>query len=397
MIESNTVNHRWALFGYGFRPFFLGAGMLAMLLIPWWAASLTWGTSLATAWPPVLWHGHEMLFGFITAAVAGFLLTAVPSWTGSRGFAGWPLRLLAALWLFGRIAVTTSVLWPPYLVAVLDLSFLPALIGFVLPPLLRERNRNTPLLAVLLAFWIVDGTFYCGLFQGDAALSLHALHVGIDIVLLLITIIGGRIVPAFTNSAFKQRGVAIAVRASAFMTPLVIVSMLAVIVIDLYWPDGKLAGVAAAIAAIAHAMRVAQWRGMRTLSMPIVWVLHLGYLWLPVGFALKALSLLAHLVFAAYYLHALTIGAATTMILAVMTRASLGHTGRPLVVARAVALAYVLLAAATLVRVFAPMLHDVSYTHVIVIAALLWTFAFGIFIVIYTPILVRPRKDGKPG
>ena len=397
MIESNTVNDRWALFGYGFRPFFLGAGMLALLWIPWWAASLTWGMPLATAWPPVLWHGHEMLFGFITAAIAGFLLTAVPSWTGSRGFAGWPLRLLAALWLLGRIAVATSVLWPPYLVAVLDLSFLPALTGFVLPPLLRERNRNTPLLAVLLAFWFVDGTFYCGLFRGDAALLLHALHIGIDIVLLLVTIIGGRIVPAFTNSAFKQHGVTIAVRASAIMTPLVIVSMLAVIIVDVYWPDGQLAGIVAALAAIAHAMRLAQWRGMRTLSMPIVWVLHLGYLWLPVGFALKALSLLTHLAFAAYYLHALTIGAATTMILAVMTRASLGHTGRPLLVEQPVALAYVLLAAATVVRVFAPMLHAIPYAYVIAMAALLWSLAFGIFIAVYAPILVRPRKDGKPG
>lgn len=338
-----------------------------------------------------------MLFGFISAAIAGFLLTAVPSWTGSRGFAGWPLRLLAALWLLGRIAVATSAVWPSYLVTVVDLSFLPALIGFVLPPLLRAHNRNTPLLAVLLAFWLADGAFYCGLAQADELLSLHALLIGIDIVLLLVTIIGGRIVPAFTNAAFKQRGIVVAARASPFMTPLVIASMLAVIILDLFWPDGISAGVIAAIAAMAHAVRLSQWRGMKTLRIPIVWVLHLAYAWLPIGFLLKSLLLLAHLTFAVYYLHALTIGAVTTMIVAVMTRAALGHTGRPLTVSHPVAVAYLLLAIAAVVRVFVPVLHIISYTQVIVTAAALWSVAFGIFLVAYAPILTRPRLDGKPG
>src|SRR6185312_11662719 len=141
------------LWGYGFRPFFLAAGALAALLIPWWAGVLAWGLPLGTSWPPTLWHGHEMLFGFIAAAIAGFLLTAVPSWTGERGFAGWPLMLLAAAWVLGRLAVATASLWPLPAVAVLDLLFFPGLMILVSRPLLRARNRNTPLLAVLAALW----------------------------------------------------------------------------------------------------------------------------------------------------------------------------------------------------------------------------------------------------
>lgn len=388
---------RWALFDYGFRPFFLAAGAAAALLIPWWAAALAWGTPLATRWPANLWHGHEMLFGFVLAAVAGFLLTAVPSWTGARGFAGGPLLMLTAVWALGRVAVETSMLWPPALVMLLDLAFLPALMGLVLPPLLRARNRNTPLLAVLAALWLTDAGFYWGLGRGDFALARHALLIGIDIVLLLVTVIGGRIIPAFTSAALKQHGGAGQTRAWPGMTAFAVASMIAVILADLWRPEGALAGWVALAAAVIQAVRLAQWRTLRTLRMPIVWVLHLAYLWLPLGFALKALALLGGVAFGAFYLHALTIGAAATMIMGVMTRASLGHTGRPLIVARPIAFAYGLLAAAAAVRVFGPACLALPYAAIIALAAASWTGAFALFLWIYAPILSTPRVDGKPG
>ncbi len=388
---------RSALFGYGFRPFFLGAGLLATSLVPWWAASLAWGIPLGTSWPGPLWHGHEMLFGFIAAAIAGFLLTAVPSWTGQRGFAGSPLVMLVALWTLGRIAVETSTLWPLWLVAALDLLFLPALTAFVLPPLMRARNRNTPLLAVLTALWGTDIAFYWGVYGVDMALARHALLIGIDIILLLVTVIGGRIVPAFTSAALKQRGVSRPVRAWTGMTPLSVGIMVVVAIVDLWRPESAMAGAVALAAALIQALRLSHWQGLRTLDAPIVWVLHLAYLWLPVGLALKALALLAGLAFAAFYLHALTIGAAATMIVAVMTRASLGHTGRPLVVARPTAYAYGLLAAAAVVRVFGPAFIHLTYIGIVVLAAVLWTASFGLFLWVYAPILTRPRADGRPG
>jgi uncharacterized protein involved in response to NO len=386
-----------ALWGYGFRPFFLGAGVLAALIIPWWAGALAWGLPLETSWPPGLWHGHEMLFGFIAAAIAGFLLTAVPSWTGARGFAGWPLILLSTVWGLGRLAVATSSLWPPAAVAGLDLLFLPGLTALVIWPLVRARNRNTPLLAVLAALWATDVAFYWGLFHRDTALARHALFIGIDVVLLLVTVIGGRIVPAFTSAALKQRGLSSTMRAWSPMTPLAVVAMLAVIAVDLVKQESFAAGVVAALVAVIQGLRLAQWQSLRTLRIPIVWVLHLGYLWLVLGFALKALALLVGAGFASFYLHALTIGAATTMIVAVMTRASLGHTGRPLVIARRTAYAYGLLTAAAAVRVFGPVVAFLPYTGIVLLAAACWAAAFVLFLSVYAPILLSPRLDGKAG
>lgn len=388
---------RWALFGYGFRPFFLAAGLAGLLLIPWWAASLAWGVALGTSWPANLWHGHEMLFGFMVAAIAGFLLTAVPSWTGARGFAGWPVAMLAALWALARVGVASSALWPPWLVAALDLSFLPALAGFVLPALVRARNRNTPLLGVLAILWLANLAFYWGLAQDDPSLARHALLFAIDTVLLLVTVIGGRIIPAFTASAFKQHGISSPLHVWRGMTALAVLSMIAVAVTDLWRPEGAAAGAVALAAALIQAVRLAQWRTLRTLQMPIVWVLHLAYLWLPLGLALKALALLGGFAFAAYYLHALAIGAAATMIMGVMTRASLGHTGRPLIVRPSIACAYGLLTAAAVVRVFGPAWASSSYASIILLAAGSWTAAFVLFLWVYGPMLVKPRADGKPG
>jgi len=261
----------------------------------------------------------------------------------------------------------------------------------------RARNRNSPLLAVLLALWLTDVAFYWGLTQRDSVLARQALLVGIDIVLLLVTVIGGRIVPAFTSSALKQQGIGISLRAWRGMTPLAVGVMVVAVICDLFRPESVAAGAVALAAGVIQAVRLAQWRMLRTLRTPIVWVLHVAYLWLPVGLVLKGLALIFALALAAYYLHALTIGAAALMIMAVMTRASLGHTGRPLVVSGATAYAYGLLAAAAVVRVFGPALLPLAYVKIVVLAAALWAVAFGIYLLGYTPMLIAPRVDGKPG
>jgi uncharacterized protein involved in response to NO len=368
-----------------------------MTLIPWWAGSVTLGVPLPTAWSPSLWHAHEMLFGFIGAALAGFLLTAVPSWTGQRGFAGWPLALLAGVWLAGRFFIATATHWPLALYAGADLAFLPALAAFLIPPLIRSRNRNTRLLLVLAALFTVNVTFYWALAHADPGLARSALLAGVNLVLLLVTIIGGRIVPAFTKSALKQQGRDTDLHSSRMLDAAAVAAMVGVLLVDLVVPQSRAAGGMALVAAVAQAARLSQWRSLRTVRLPIVWILHLAYAWLPVGLALKAIALLTGWGTGLSWMHALTIGAAATMILAVMTRASLGHTGRPLIVKPAIVLAYVLLTAATLVRVLGPGSSILSYTQVITIAALLWTGAFALFLCVYGPILLRPRADGKPG
>jgi uncharacterized protein involved in response to NO len=385
------------LFAYGFRSQFFLAGTAALLLVPVWALSFIAGTPLGTGWPPTLWHAHEMLYGFIACAIAGFMLTAVPSWTGQRGFAGPPLMALAAVWIMARISIATSSAWPPIVPALIDLAFVPTLAVLVMIPLLRSRNRNTPLLAVLGIFWLTDVAFYIGLLRHDAPLALKAVIVGIDVTLLLVTVIGGRIVPAFTTAGLRAAGREATLRSSSVLTVLSVLAMAGVIGGDIFWPDNRIAGCIAVIAAALQVVRLAQWRTRLTLRQPIVWILHVAYAWLPAGLALKAAALLGGYAIAAFWLHALTIGALTTMIVAVMTRASLGHTGRPLRLHPLTTLAYGLLIAATLVRVFGLSLPGMSYPMAIAAAATLWTAAFLLFVGIYSPMLWGPRADGKPG
>lgn len=388
---------RFALFAYGFRPHFLLAGLAAMVLIPVWALDVSYGVPLSSDWPPTLWHAHEMLFGFIASAVAGFLLTAVPSWTGQKGFAGTPLVVLSALWLVARIMIASSSCWPRWLTAAVDLAFLPLLAALVARPLLRSQNRNTPLLLVLGLLWLTNLVFHAALIGLNQPLALRALLIGVDLLLVLVTVIGGRIVPAFTAAALRPQGLQNTVSSSAALTIAAVAGMAAVTVGDLFVPDSRLAGVLAAAAAVIQGWRFTQWGVLRTLRQPIVWVLHVAYLWLPLGLALKAIALLDGAAFSAFWLHALTMGTLATMIVGVMTRAALGHTGRPLSVHALTAASYLLLLGAVLVRVFGLATLPVGYPMVIAAAAFLWTAAFLFFVVVYAPILCSPRVDGKPG
>jgi uncharacterized protein involved in response to NO len=385
------------LFANGFRPHFFLAGLAALVLVPIWALSFVAGTPLGSAWPPTLWHGHEMLFGFITSAIAGFLLTAVPSWTGQKGYAGAPLVALALVWLIARIMIWSSSLWPPVLTAAADLAFLPLLAVLVVVPLARQRNRNTPLLLVLGLLWFTNLVFHVAVLRNDAPLARHVLILGIDIVLILLTIIGGRIVPAFTTSALREQGIQSALQSRVVLTVMAVAIMVLIALGDVLWPETRIAGMLAGIAAVVQGLRLLQWRSLQTLRQPIVWILHLAYAWLPLGLGLKAAALLGGYAIGAFWLHALTIGALATMITAVMTRASLGHTGRALVVHPLTTVGYVMLTAAALVRVFGPTALRLSYPQVVILTASFWTMSFALFVGVYAPILWGPRADGKPG
>ena len=385
-----------SLFACGFRVTFLAAGLAAVLLILAWAASFTFGMPLGSRWPPTLWHGHEMMFGFVSAAVSGFLLTAVPSWTGQPGFAGRPLVLLATLWSAARVAVYVPVL-PAWSIAMIDVSFLPALAVLIAPLLFRAKNRNWALLGVLLALAACNGVFHLALANGDAPTAERALHTAINVMLVLATVIAGRIVPAFTTSALKARGRPAVLPNFPFMDRLTISLMVAIVATDIRWPEGRIAAWLALAASASHLVRLSRWRTLSTWRDPIVWVLHVGYVWIPIGLTLKGVAILTGAAFAAFWLHALTVGALTTLILGVMTRAALGHTGRPVEAAAPTTSAYVLLSAAALVRVFGLAATGSAYPAIILCAALLWAAAFALFLGVYAPILARPRVDGRPG
>lgn len=386
---------RTSLFSYGFRPHFIAAGIAAAVLIPLWASSYVFGAHFRVAWPPTLWHGHEMLFGFVAAAIAGFLLTAVPNWTGQRGFSGSPLVGLSALWLAGRVAVYWSSVLPAWLVALVDVSFLPVVGLLIAPPLLRTATRNTPLLGILAALAICNGVFHWDVAHENAPAGGHVLLIAIDIVLVLATVIGGRIVPSFSTATLKAQDLAIS-PSHAIVERLAVGLMIGIVLLDANWPDTPASGTGALIASGVQAIRMIRWQSIRTWRAPIVWVLHLGYAWIPVGLALKGMALLTGMAIAAFWLHALTVGALASLILAVMTRAALGHTGRPLTVAPAIVAAYLLLSAAAIVRVFGLAMLGGSYPLVVLVAAILWTAAFTLFLFVYAPILVAPRVDGNP-
>ena len=384
-------------FAYGFRPFFLVAGLFAALSVTAWLWVHGAGAFPDARMPPQFWHAHEMFFGFIAAAVAGFLLTAVPSWTGSRGFSGLPLIVLTALWLAGRIAFSLGDALPFGLLAALELAFLPGVMLMIAPTLFRSSNRNTRLLLVLFALWAMDALFLYGIATSDIVMSAAALRGALGLVLVLITVIGGRIVPAFTRNAIAQSGQDAVIRSHSLAEKLVVPAMLSYAIAEMVSPTGSATAGIAALAAALQAWRLSGWQGLRTASEPIVWVLHVAYLWLPIGLALKAAFLLGGFAWAAYWQHALGAGAAGTMILAVMSRAALGHTGRPLRAHPLTAAAYWLLTAAVATRVFAPALLPEHYTAVVMTAGTLWFTAFLLYVAVYAPVLLLPRVDGKPG
>lgn len=380
-----------ALLAYGFRPFFLLAGIYAALAIPAWMAFLHGYGRPGAALPALAWHVHEMIYGFAVAAVAGFLLTAVPSWTGRRGFAGTPLLMLVLAWLAGRMALVLPL--DPMVIAVIDLSFIPALALAITPSLVRSGNRRNFILVGLLALlFSANLRFHLG-----GAASIQSLGLAVNTLLLMVALVGGRIVPAFTSAGLKQRGIEARIPRHAAIDGAALAATMAVLVIDVLSPGGVIAGGAAAGAAGLLALRLARWQGQRTFGQPILWVLHVAYAWLPIALALKAAWLLGGFVAAAGWQHALTVGAFSTMILAVMSRAALGHTGRPLVPPPGVVIAYVLVTAAALARVFGPALFPGAGSAWTGAAAMLWTVAFTLFVVAYAPILCRPRADGRPG
>jgi uncharacterized protein involved in response to NO len=396
-VSADKTVSRCALFDYGFRPFFLLSGCYALAIIPIWLYRFAHAATPFGALPAMYWHSHEMLYGFVMAAVAGFLLTAVPSWTGARGFAGRPLMVVVGLWLLGRIGMSTVGAVPFWLTAIAELSLLPALLMLLAPPIFRSANRNAALLAVVSVLWLIDCVFVFALQRGDAALAGSAMRLAIDLVLILLTVIGGRIVPAFTANALRQRGEAVTTITRRPIEFVVIGAMIAITVTDAFAPDSKFSGALAVLAALAHLIRLGGWRSFRLRGEPILWILHVGYAWLPLGLALKASALLGSAAWAIKWQHALTAGAFATMILAVMTRASLGHTGRPLAVPRSITIAYLLLTLSALLRVFGVAAFPERYLLTVTLAGLAWILCFGIFVVVYAPILWSPRADGKLG
>ncbi|MBI5164520.1 MAG: NnrS family protein [Magnetospirillum sp.] len=398
-LNEPTVAHASGpvFFAAGFRPFFLGGAIQAAVMVPLWLMVYGGGLDLALPMNPALWHAHEMVFGFAGAAIGGFLLTAVPNWTSTAHVSGRPLMLAFAAWLAARVAYLACGMLPALVVAGVQMLYLPILAVLVGRPLLKAgRARNFIFLPVLGLFWLADGAM-----QLDWALGvgdgMAAAYIAIGLVLVLIAIVGGRVVPGFTLSWLMMEGRVGDIRPVAWIEKGGAVGSVALgLVLAAAAPGSAAAGVVLLAAALIHGLRMAGWRGLSTLSNPVLWVLHLGYLWLVVGLALLGLASFLPGLPVSAAVHALTAGATGTMVMGIMSRAALGHSGRPLEVASAIVGAYLLLSLGAALRVAAPMAGGAALglTHA---GGALWALGWLVFAVIYFPILTRPRADGKPG
>jgi uncharacterized protein involved in response to NO len=381
------------LLSAGFRPFFLLSALWAALAVPLWLAVFVGHGSLSSVLLPTIWHVHEMIFGFAAATVAGFLLTAIPNWTGRMPLQGGPLAILVLLWAAGRIAVLASATIGAAAAACLDLAFPLAFLAVVAREIIAGRNwRNLPMLAALSLLLV--GNFLVHLEAvGIAASAALGNRIGLATLLMLISFMGGRIIPSFTrNWLAKQRpGIAAPVVFDAFDRAALATTALALVV----WvgaPDGAAAPFLELAAGGALAVRLARWRGAATLREPLVWILHLGYFWLALGFVLLALSRFEPALPRTAALHALTAGAIGTMTLAVMTRATLGHSGRPLVAGWGTTVIYVLVTLAAGLRLLVPFAGGRTLL-VLGLAGAAWSAAFLLFAVLYLPALARPRRS----
>ena len=376
----------------GFRPFFLLGAAWAAVAVAVWLAAYVHGYALPGPLPAMVWHAHEMIYGYALAAVTGFLLTAIPNWTGRLPVRGWRLGLLVSLWLAGRIALPLSGVIGAGAAAAIDLAFLLVLIATVATEVTAARNfHNLPVVATLAL-----------LLAGNALVHLHALdiaytaalgnRIGVATLVALITLIGGRIVPSFTrNWLAKERRDVPAPAPHDRIDTLLLLAVVAGLLAWVSAPASRVASVMEIIAGAAAALRLSRWRGLATMREPLLFILHVGYAWVAVGLLLLGLNGIFAWAPPGAPLHALTVGAIGTMTLAVMTRASLGHTGRALAAGRGTLAIYILITLAAILRVVAPFTGELA--EVTTFAGLAWSAAFALFAVTYAPLLLSTRKE----
>lgn len=374
--------------GRGFRPFFLLAALYAVLSIGLWMLHM-YGAVLSPMpfFDPVIWHGHEMIFGFSMAVIAGFLLTAVANWTGGAPARQIHLAGLCILWIAGRIAANTDI--DLFFAAVIDLAFIPALTISLAIPLLKNWNKRN-----FIFLFMLTGLFFC-----NAAIYIWqdrlALYLALLIITAMVSLVGGRIIPAFTVGALRRRGLDRHITDQPRMDAAALISLVCLGAIAAVWGlDNMIAGLVALMAAGIHLLRMRVYHSRDVWNDPMLWSLHLGYGWLITGLALLGLSGFTVIPLSPAF-HALTTGVIGTMTLSMMCRVALGHTGRELIAGKTTTLAFLLIQAAALVRVAGPLVEPEWHMPSIIISAVLWCAAFIVYILRYAPILWQPRPDGK--
>jgi uncharacterized protein involved in response to NO len=379
-----------ALFERGFRPFFLGAGLFAGLIMPIWVLVLIFDYPVPSNFLPRDWHLHEMVFGFIPAVLAGFLLTAIPNWTGRLPVLGMPLAALWCLWIAGRIAVSFSQ-FSPLGAAIVDCAFLVVFASLVWREILSGRNyRNAPIGLLVIGFAIANIAFhYLHITEGS---TYWVERLALGVVAILLVLVGGRITPSFTLNWMRQHGLTPLPAAFGPFDKIALSAAGSAVIAWILYSEHVVSGWLFVLAALLSCVRIARWRGISVITEPLLFVLHLGQFWIPVWFSLMALSILVpDAIDETTALHALSVGAVGTMTLAVMTRASLGHAGRPLKAGKGAITIFALVILAALVRICANWL-PFDYMQILMVSGLLWSASFMLFFVLWAPMLTTRGK-----
>ena len=389
--EREPPRHKLgALWNLGFRPFYFLASFFSAASILVWLAEYFGRLPLDAYLRGPMWHAHEMLFGYTVAVAAGFLLTAVRVWTGRATPTGLPLTGLAALWVAGRILVLT-----PYagLAAAVNVAFPVAIAATIAIPLIQSGNRRNYFFIGVLAFLgAAELAFHLSVLGLIHLPPTESLGVALDAFLFLLVVMGGRVIPMFTNNGVPNARA----RRLPVIETLAPASILALLACDLLALPASVLAIVAAACAVIHGCRLWLWHPWRTLRVPLVWILHAGYAWIVVHLVLRAF-VASHFVPGIFAIHALTVGAIGSLTLGMMTRTALGHTARPLSAGILEVWCYTLVQLAAIVRVFGGIFVSSQLPLTILMSGLLWSLAFTLYAVGYWPILSRVRLDGKPG
>ena len=382
-----------ALLALGFRPFFLLSGLFAVLSIALWVPTFVGWLPLDSYYGQIGWHSHEMIFGYTAAVIAGFLLTSVRNWTEMATAQGSSLAALTLIWCLGRILPFFPLALPPVLIALVDLSFLPALIVAIGVPLVRRgERRNFIFLPLIAFFWLANLLIHLEILGIVPNLAHRAILLGLDLVVLLIVVMGGRVIPFFTERALQG----VQIKRWSAIEWLAILAVIAFTLAEFFFIHPRISGLFAGIAAIANGIRLGGWYTHRFWPVPLLWVLHLGYGWIVVGLFLKTGSALG-VIPPQFTLHAFSLGAIGVLTMGMMARVSLGHTARPLKVGNGMAIAFAAINLAAVARGVLPILYPQWFVPLVVLGGVLWIAGFAIFTIVYAPILMQPRLDGRAG
>lgn len=373
---------------YGFRPFFLLAGLFAIAAMVGWIGALIAGWEIGGGYGMLNWHAHEMLFGYTSAALAGYMLTAIPNWTGRLPVSGLPLLGLVAVWLVGRLAMAVPGVIGLPLAMLAEACFLPLMAVIAAIEIIAGKNwKNLKILAGLGALSVINIAFHLSV--GYNGMALEASRAGVAVYVMLIAVVGGRIVPSFTRNWLAKAGSPRLPAPFGRFDTVAMGWLLVTLALWVVFPETMVTAGAALAAALVHAIRLVRWHGWRTVDEPLVLSLHIGYAFIPLGMLSVALASLGWIANASA-LHVLTVGAIGGMTFAVMTRASLGHTGRALTASWCTSAAYLALTLSAVLRPFAELIP--AHYHLLLSASgACWLIAFGLFVLEFGPMLVSPR------